>query len=607
MPGIFGIISRNPDDKHKEDLYRMQDVLLKAGDFSSDIYCNEEMGVYAGWYVPRGSFSDCLPITNEKKDIWLLYFGENFTDISVFNYLKSKNHRFDRNNASYLVHLYEDNEDEFLKQLNGLFVGLIIDKRKQKCILFNDRYGMQRLYYHQSNNAFYFSSESKAILKVKKELCKFALNGLAEHLVYRCVSGHKSLFPEIYTLPGGASWQFKNSDLKKNLYFSSAEWENQTLLENDFFYSYLKNTITKIFPNYLRSDNPIGVKLSNGLDTSMLISKIRLAADKYPCFSYNYTGHNTSCADKNQKVAVALSQPYYDISLDTDYLENFPDYAQQTIFISDGNLLITDSHELYFVQKTHQIAPIQLTGDYGNVLFRPLQTPEFKIPDTIFLAPGFDDYFTAAQAAHQGISDTHPITQALFVCSPWHEYNRLALQQSQITVRSIFHDNDLASVMYRNYYDANQHYQLGRRLVSEAINPILADTNSNQAATTTAGFSFLIYKYLNALPIKARDLWQASHHRWDTFFSRFQFGNLSSGLEHHRLCHQLYKNWYRNELSGYIQSVLLDDRTLSRTIFSRKGLESMVVSHIKGQMDFTNEITWAVTIELIYQQLLKNL
>jgi len=46
---------------------------------------------------------------------------------------------------------------------------------------------------------------------------------------------------------------------------------------------------------------------------------------------------------------------------------------------------------------------------------------------------------------------------------------------------------------------------------------------------------------------------------------------------------------------------------LSRSIFNRKGIESMVVSHNKGKKNYTEEISWALTIELIFQQLIDDL
>ena len=57
----------------------------------------------------------------------------------------------------------------FLEKLNGWFSGVLLDLRAQKLVLFNDRYGVNRIYYHEDASGFYFSSEAKALLKILPE------------------------------------------------------------------------------------------------------------------------------------------------------------------------------------------------------------------------------------------------------------------------------------------------------------------------------------------------------------------------------------------------------------------------------------------------------
>ena len=51
--------------------------------------------------------------------------------------------------------------------LNGRFQGLLTDRTRRTALLFNDRYGMQRIYYHQGRDTFYFAAEAKALLAVR--------------------------------------------------------------------------------------------------------------------------------------------------------------------------------------------------------------------------------------------------------------------------------------------------------------------------------------------------------------------------------------------------------------------------------------------------------
>jgi asparagine synthase (glutamine-hydrolysing) len=142
MPGITGIISKAPKEKKEKDLQLMVRSMLHESFYTSGTYTNDKIGIYAGWVCHEGSFSDCMPVWNEKKNAVLLFFGENFTDLELFDQLKANHHRFDNSNASYIIHLYEEKGIDFLQNLNGWFSGILVDIQAGKIFLFNDRYGM---------------------------------------------------------------------------------------------------------------------------------------------------------------------------------------------------------------------------------------------------------------------------------------------------------------------------------------------------------------------------------------------------------------------------------------------------------------------------------
>ncbi len=117
--------------------------------YNSGTYINERLGLWIGWIAHEGSFSDGMPIWNETKDVCLIFSGEDFTDLSEIEALKARGHEVDSGNASYLVHLYEELKLKFIERLNGWFSGVLVDLREQKIVLFNDRYGLGRIYYHE--------------------------------------------------------------------------------------------------------------------------------------------------------------------------------------------------------------------------------------------------------------------------------------------------------------------------------------------------------------------------------------------------------------------------------------------------------------------------
>jgi len=208
MPGIVGIISQRPSEQYSGLVKSMVKCLKHEPFYTDGTYFNEELGLWIGWTCHEGAFDDCLPIWNEKKDICLLFSGEDFADQADIDAVRMRGHEFGSDDASYLVHLYEDMGSGFLEKLNGWFSGVLVDLREQKLVLFNDRYGVNRLYYHEDASGFYFSSEAKALLKILPVTRQLNLRSVGELICCEAVLENRTLFSGISLLPGGSSWVF---------------------------------------------------------------------------------------------------------------------------------------------------------------------------------------------------------------------------------------------------------------------------------------------------------------------------------------------------------------------------------------------------------------
>src|SRR5208337_2935074 len=102
------------------------------------------------------------PLYNEARDVCLVFCGEDFPESGLAQHLKERGHVFDVEGPSYIVHQYEE-DPSWLARLNGKFQGLLTDKQRTTATLFNDRYGLHRIYYYEGNETFYFAAEAKAI------------------------------------------------------------------------------------------------------------------------------------------------------------------------------------------------------------------------------------------------------------------------------------------------------------------------------------------------------------------------------------------------------------------------------------------------------------
>ena len=194
MPGIVGIISRKPAAENARLVQTMAASMRHESFYVAGNFSARELGVCAGWIAHENSFAAKQVFQNEQKDITLIFSGECFVAAETKNRLKQNGHSFSETGGDCLPHLYEELGEKIFATLNGLFSGLLIDTRQKKVFLFNDRYGMERIYWHETADTFYFASEAKALLRILPELREFDAEGAAQFLTFGSTLDWRTLF-----------------------------------------------------------------------------------------------------------------------------------------------------------------------------------------------------------------------------------------------------------------------------------------------------------------------------------------------------------------------------------------------------------------------------
>lgn len=604
MPGIAGIISKNSSKNVKSELVQMLDLMKHETFYASGTHVNEQLGIFAGWVCHEGSFSEHMPVWNEARNVCMIFSGEDFRDPREIEQLRHGGHECGSDNASYLVHLYEEMGLEFIGKLNGWFSGVLVDLRTQRVVLFNDRYGMGRIYYHENKDGFYFASEAKSLLKVLPGLRHVDSRGLSEAISFGCVLQDRTLFSGISLLPTGSMWVFaKTGGLIKDRYFKPEIWEQQPLLDRTEFYEKLKEIFPRILPRYFRGKRRVAMSLTGGLDGRMIMAWKDCTPGELPC--YTFGGSYRDCTDVRiaRKVARRCQQTHETITVGSPFLDEFPRMAEKAVYVSDGTMDVTGSVELYVNNIAREIAPVRMTGNYGseilrgNVAFKPGSVCE-ELWD-----PGFARLVRTASETYRRERQDHKLSFIGFKQIPWHHYSRLAVEQSQLTLRSPYLDNDLVSLMYQAPPELVTSNELSLRLIAEG-NPDLA------AIPTDRGLSFRplpvlgkMQHFLSEFTFKTEYTYDYGMPQWlagiDHMLTPLHLERMFLGR--HKFYH--FRVWYRDRLSQYVRDVLLDPCTRERPYFRPGFLEEMVNAHIRGHRNYTSEIHQALTVELLQRTL----
>jgi asparagine synthase (glutamine-hydrolysing) len=610
MPGIVGLITKRPSEWAEPQLQQMVQAMAHESFYTKGTWVDEPNGVYVGCVARKNSFGDGMPLCNERGDVTLVVSGEEYPDPEIINRLKQQGHQLRPKQADYLVHLYEE-DPAFPLSLNGRFHGLLVDRRRGTTMLFNDRYGIQRIYYYESKDAFYFAAEAKAILAVCPELRSADPKSLGELVTCGCVLENRTLFKSMYVLPPASAWIFRDGAIdRKTTYFDQREWENQGYLEPEAYYLELREAFSRNLPRYFKGSEKVGMSLTGGLDGRMIMAWQKSEPGTLPCYSFG--GMFRDCEDVvlAKKVAQICGQPYQVIPVGKEFLRQFSKYAERTIYLSDGCATVRCASDLYVNERAAQIAPARMTGNYGSEILRRLRAFKPVQPAAGLYRQDFLPHVQAAKETYAAQLGNHVLSFIAFRQVPWHHYSLLGLEQTQITLRSPYLDNDLVRTAFRApdsavaKTDVFEDSDDCSRLIGDG-NPALrrlrtdrglaGDANRVSAALTRSMLEFTFraeYAYDYGMPQSVAKV--------DHMFSRLHLERLFLGR--HKFNH--YRVWYRDDLSEYIREVLLDSRTLSRPYLDRNGVETLVRGHLKGNRNHTTEIHQLLSLELLHRQFL---
>ena len=240
------------------------------------------------------------PMTNEDDTVWLVCDGEIYNYIELRTELINRGHKSKSNSDSEsVIHAYEEYGVECLSRFNGMWSFVIYDKRNKKLFCSRDRYGEKPFYYHVGDGTITFSSEIKGILSrgIKAEPNN---QRIFLYLAYSYLDiNEETMFKNIMQLPPAHYMVIENGKIIIKKYWQLKDEHEQNgseLVNEEDTLCKFRDLLSSSIELRFRSDVPIGILLSGGLDSSAIVS---MACDNYrvkniPIDFMRYSFHTSS-------------------------------------------------------------------------------------------------------------------------------------------------------------------------------------------------------------------------------------------------------------------------------------------------------------------------
>ena len=272
MCGIAGIFNTDNKPVSKTNLKKMVNIQRHRGPDDEGYKSLAENTL--GFGFCRLSIIDLSPagnqpMSNEDDSIWIIHNGEIFNYIELTKDLKAKGHIFkSTSDTETILHAYEEWGVDCLKKFNGMFAFAVWDYRKKHLFCARDHFGIKPLYYYYDRSMFAFASEIKALLQIpeieKNPNNQSIYNYLSSGYGFMDIS-ENTFFEGIKQLKAAHYLILKDNKLSFNKYWDLNEKNqiNNTEKSTEKFLELFTESIRL----RLRSDVPLGIALSGGLDS----------------------------------------------------------------------------------------------------------------------------------------------------------------------------------------------------------------------------------------------------------------------------------------------------------------------------------------------------
>jgi len=309
------------------------------------------------------------PMSDQEESVWVVFNGEIYNFPALKRELQSHGHIFRTNSdTEVIIHGYKQWGDEVLNRLNGMFGLAIWDVRRKRLVIARDPFGIKLIYYRIDEDTLYFGSEVRpirALMPGKTEIDTTSLNLFLRYRFtpspYTIVKGVRKLAPGTkLTVQNGVCevsrwYRFKPEPFRPTK--SPAEATEELL-------SLYKDAIKR----QLISDVPVGLLLSGGIDSGLLLALMNLNGNSWPTYT---VGYGSSFADDEladaAETARVLGSKHTSVTITKS---TFEEMLPKIVASLEEPIATSSIVPMYFVcQRARQDVKVALVGQGPDELF----------------------------------------------------------------------------------------------------------------------------------------------------------------------------------------------------------------------------------------------
>jgi asparagine synthase (glutamine-hydrolysing) len=612
MPGLLGIVSEKSESK----LFKRMIDVVNHYNYSIDLYEKD------GLHLSRVhlNYVNILPqpVFSDDKRYVLFMIGE------IFSYGNIEVTAI-QSDSAFLLNILINEGLSVLPEINGHYSAVLYDFFEKRLVLISDRYGTRPIYYSLNQGRLLFAPEVKAILEdqISKDIDYHAISHLFH---FSHLFGHRTMFSNIHQLPESSYLVFQDGGIQIYNYWEYTYHEdvyNKKKLNNKDQEEYIDELDYRISLAMKRvmtkNSDDILLSLSGGLDSRYVAAYAhQFGLGNLSAFTFGPANCDDQIYSRQVAEMLNISHKAFDV-----LPENIWKDAEIFAYISDYMSIINGPVQgftplqHYFHKKSVTISSQMADAIFGGNLWRrkiqyliSMESFNNKAEDIVInifnlinedlLKELFEDDF------YYKIKDGYKEVPLKYISKykhPLYTYINLLMNEHGrrgtlcgnlmnnlfLETRMPSYDNDLMDFAYKLPLHLRFN-QYGYRKVFSKRFPDLArirrERYNLRVDSPEVFYKLRIVENKIINTIKKTSLKHAL-----TLIDRW---NKPTYIDHN--------HWFKRELNKVMTDLLTDHKTRSRSIYKKKGLEKIIVSHQNDLTDNSKLIWQIINLEYFFRK-----
>lgn len=371
MCGICGQYNfRDPRPVKPATIKAMARAITHRGPDDEGYYLSGELG----FGFRRLSIIDLegghQPMSDPEQSVWVVFNGEIYNFPELRRELEALGYTFrTRCDTEVIIHGYKQWGADVFNHLNGMFGLAIWDERRRKLVLARDAAGIKLVYYRVEDGTVLFGSEIRAILAALPEQPDVDVTALNHLLRYSYTPSPLTLYQGIHKLAPGTMAVFEDGDWRVERWYRFEPHPFEPAKSDDDAREELFDIYKRAMQRHLISDVPVGLLLSGGVDSGLLLGLMNLFGDAWPTYSVGYGKAEYKDDELTDAAATAriFSAPNIQLQLSRD---TFEASLSSIVSVLEEPIAVSSIVPMYFIcQRARQDVKVALMGQGPDELF----------------------------------------------------------------------------------------------------------------------------------------------------------------------------------------------------------------------------------------------